>query len=142
MKVVCYILLCPLFLQACTVVRLYNGTPEEKRISIVSSDSNAFTSDRNLIERYKKSTRVTKDVSLSRLNSGCVLEFKLQPNMALGINDLITPRANPNQSSKFCILNRAGTQDTLISVNGNKIEKRLFTKRFKLLWTVYHYKIR
>jgi len=142
MRITFYILLCSLLLQACTLIRLYNGSTEEKKISIVSSDSIAFTSESTVIDRYKKSPKITTGVTLTRLDSGCILEFTLQPNRALEINNLIMPRDGHDQSTKFCILNKAGSQDTLIGVRGNRVEKRLFTKKFKLLWIVYHYKIR
>ena len=137
-----YILVCSLLLQACTVIRLYNSSTEEKRISIVSSDSVAFASERIVLDRDKKSSKVTTDVTLTKLDSGCILEFNLQPKRVLSMNNLIIAGAGDDQNTKYCILDKAGTKDTLISVQGNKVQKRLFTKRFKLLWIFYHYEIK
>lgn len=142
MRTAFYLLTCwLLLLQACTVIRLCNGSPEAQRISIVSSDSISCT-ESYVIERFKKSTQTTTNVTLSRFNHGCILEFNLQPNRSVSINYLIMPEAGHDQTTKFCILDKAGIKDTLISVQGNKVEQRLFTKKFKLLWNVYHYKIR
>jgi hypothetical protein len=142
MRLTIVILLWSLLLPACTLIRLYNGSTEERRISIVSSDSTAFNSESGLIDRYKKSPRVTTDVTLTKMNSGCILEFSLRPGKALEINNLIMPGPGHDQSDKFFILNRVSTQDTLISLQSNNIQKRLFRKKFMLLWTVYYYQIK
>lgn len=142
MRLTIVILFCSLLLPACTLIRIYNGSTEEKKISIISSDSTLFDSKAILIDRYRKSRQVTTDVTLTKLNSGCILEFNLQPGKALEMNSLIRSEPGQNQSDKFCILNRPDARDTLISIKHNTIEKRSFRKRFKLLWTVYYYKIK
>ena len=142
MRFAFYILLGSLLLQGCTIIKLSNGSTEAKRISIFSSDSVAFASESIVTNRNKKSSKVTTDVTLTRLDSGCILEFSLQPNRGFPLNNLILARYGDHQTTTFCILDKAGVQDTLISAQGKKVQKRLFRKRFKLLWIVYHYEIK